>query len=118
MRPYVLGENAYVVLDGDLDMSRRTELLAALPDPRALKHAVINLTHVAYIDSFMLGALVQFRANFVAAGNEPSNLMLVLLRGGILERTFELTGLNKLFSIAYVEPAERIEDFGAKLPQG
>jgi anti-anti-sigma factor len=117
MRPYVVGENAYVVLEGDLDMPRRTELLAALPDPRALKHAVINLARVTYIDSFMLGVLVQFRANFAAAGNAPSNLMLVVPRGGILERTFELTGLNKLFSIAYVEPSERIEELEAKVPQ-
>lgn len=110
MRPYVLGETAYVVLDGDLDVTRKTEVLAALPDARALKHAVINLTRVSYIDSFMLGSLVQFRANFVAAGGKPENLMLVLPRGGILERTFELTGLTKLFSIAYVETVERISE--------
>lgn len=108
MRPYVLGETAYVVLDGDLDITRRTEVLAALPDARALKHALLNLTRVSYIDSFMLGSLVQFRANFVAAGAKPENLMLVLARGGVLDRTFELTGLNKLFSIAYVDAAERI----------
>lgn len=110
MRPYVLGENAYVVLDGDLDISRRTELLAALPDPHALKNVVINLTRVNYVDSFVLGSLVQFRANFIAAGGKPESLMLVLPREGILERTFDLTGLNKLFSIAYVEPAERLEE--------
>ena len=110
MRPYVLGENAYVVLDGDLDISRRTELLAALPDPRALKHVMINLTRVGYVDSFILGALVQFRANFIAAGGRPEDLMLVLPRKGILERTFELTGLAKLFSIAYAEPADRIDE--------
>lgn len=110
MRPYVLGENAYVVLDGDLDITRKTELLAALPDASALKHAVINLSRVTYIDSFMLGSLVQFRANFIAAGGKPENLMLVLPRGGILERTFELTGLNKLFPIAYVEARERFAE--------
>lgn len=110
MRPYILGENAYVVLDGDLDFSRRTELLAALPDPSALRNVVINLTRVTYIDSFMLGSLVQFRANFIAGGGKPENVMLVLPRTGILERTFELTGLNKLFSVAYVETAERVDD--------
>lgn len=110
MRPYILGENAYVVLDGDLDISRRTELLAALPDPSVLKHIVINLTRVRYIDSFMLGSLVQFRANFITGGGKPENLMLVLPRGAVLERTFELTGLSKLFCIAYVEPADRVEE--------
>jgi anti-anti-sigma factor len=110
VRPYIAGENAYVVLDGDVDMSRRTELVAALPDPQPLKHAVINLTRVSYIDSFMLGALVQWRSNFIAAGGAPEDLILVLPRGGILQRTFELTGLHKLFSIAYVEPAERVAE--------
>jgi anti-anti-sigma factor len=106
VRPYVLGETAYVVLDGDLNITRRTEVLAALPDARTLRHAVINLTRVSYIDSFVLGSLVQFRANFVAAGGKPENLMLVLPRDAILARTFELTGLNKLFSIAYATPPE------------
>jgi anti-anti-sigma factor len=113
MRPYVLGENAYVVLDGDLDISRRTELLAALPDPKTIKHIVINLTRVTYIDSFVLGALVQFRSNFLASNGKPDNFMLVVSRAGVLERAFELTGLNKLFTIAYVEPADRIEDVTA-----
>lgn len=110
MRPYVLGENAYVVLDGELDFSRRTELVAALPDAAVLRNVVINLTRVTYIDSFMLGSLVQFRANFIAGGGKPENIMLVLPRTGILERTFELTGLNKLFSIAYVETADSLDD--------
>ncbi|HEY1978072.1 MAG TPA: STAS domain-containing protein [Candidatus Baltobacteraceae bacterium] len=110
MRPYVLGENAYVVLDGDLDISRKTEVLAALPEASVLRNVVINLTRVSYIDSFMLGSLVQFRANFIAGGGTPENLMLVLPRGGILERTFELTGLNKLFCIASLEAAPRVEE--------
>lgn len=110
MRPYVQGENAYVVLDGDLDISRRTELLAALPDAKALKHVVINLTRVSFIDSFMLGSLVQFRANFIAGGGKPDDVMLVLPREGVLARTFELTGLNKLFAIAYAENAARMEE--------
>lgn len=117
MRPYVLGENAYVVLDGDLDSSRRSELLAALPPPDTLKHVVINMTRVGYIDSFMLGALVQFRANFVAGGAKPENLILLVPRGGILERTLELTGLNKLFPIAYVEPSAKIEDATPRTPE-
>jgi anti-anti-sigma factor len=108
VRPYVLGENAYVVLDGELDLSRKGELTAALPDPKSLKHVVINLTRVTYIDSFMLGALVQFRTNFVAAGGDPSNLILVLPHDGDLPRTFELTGLDKLFSIAHVDMGQRI----------
>jgi anti-anti-sigma factor len=104
LRPYVLGESAYVVLDGELDLSRKSELIAALPDPKTLKHAVINLTHATYLDSFMLGALVQFRTNFISGGGDPNNLMIVLPEQGVLRRTFEITGLHKLFPVAYAQP--------------
>jgi anti-anti-sigma factor len=107
LRPYVLGENAYVVLDGELDLSRRTELLAALPDPKKIKHAVVNLLRATYVDSFMLGVLVQFRNNFIAGGGDPDDLLILLPREGVLRRTFEMTGLHKLFPMAYIEPAER-----------
>lgn len=81
VKPYVMGEGACVILDGELDLGRRGEISAALPAPESISGGAINLANASYVDSTVLGALVRFR------------------------RSFEKTGLNRLFAIAYVEPA-------------
>jgi anti-anti-sigma factor len=98
--------SAYVVLDGDLDLFRKAEVAAALPDPEKIESAIINCTKAAYIDSMILGMLVHFRRQFVAAGGDPQQLMLMLPKTGPIRRTFELTGLTRLFAIAYSDPTD------------
>ena len=95
--------SAYVVLEGDLDIFRKSEVASALPDPARVDSVVINCSRAAYIDSLVLGMLVQFRRQFVAAGGDPRALVLMLPREGPIRRTFELTGLTRLFEIAYSE---------------
>lgn len=103
MKPYVYGNSVYVVLDGDLDIDSREEIAEALPPPEQITGGVINLARATYVDSTLLGMLVQFRRNFIKSGGDPSNLILVLAKNGKVRRTFELTGMNRLFSVAYVE---------------
>ena len=103
MKPYAPGETAYVVLDGELDLSRRDQVVAALPAPESISGGVINLSNATYVDSTVLGALVKFRRSFINHGGDPDNLILVLARNGPIRRAFEKTGLHRLFSIAYVE---------------
>lgn len=105
MRPYVFGDTAYVVLDGELDIFRKAELAAALPDPRRIKSGVINLARARYLDSVALGMLVGFRRAFIDHGGDPDNLVLMLPKDGPVRRTFEISGLTRLFAIAYVEPS-------------
>lgn len=105
LKPYAAGESAYVVLDGELDLSKRDEIAAALPAPDSIRGAVINLVYATYVDSTVLGVLVRFRRAFINHGGDPDNLIIVLAKSGPIRMTFEKTGLNRLFSIAYVEPA-------------
>lgn len=103
VKPYASGESAYVVLDGELDLSRRDEIVAALPAPEAISSGVINLASATYVDSTVLGALVKFRRAFINRGGNPESLIIVLAKGGPIRSAFERTGLHRLFSIAYVE---------------
>jgi len=105
VKPYAAGESAYVVLDGELDLSRRDEIAEALPAPESIGGGVINMAYATYVDSTVLGALVRFRRAFINHGGDPGNLIIVLAKNGPIRRSFEKTGLDRLFAIAYVEPA-------------
>jgi anti-anti-sigma factor len=105
VKPYAAGESAYVVLDGELDLSRRDEIDEALPAPESISGGVINLAYATYVDSTVLGALVRFRRAFINHGGNPEDLIIVLAKNGPVRRSFEATGLNRLFAIAFVEPA-------------
>ena len=105
MKPYAPGESAYVVLDGELDLSRRDEIAAALPAAESISGAVINVATATYVDSTVLGALVKFRRAFINHGGNSDDLIVVLARDGPIRRAFERTGLDRLFSIAYVDPS-------------
>jgi len=103
VKPYASGESAYVVLDGELDLSRRDDIVAALPSPESISGGVFNLADATYVDSTVLGALVKFRRTFLNNGGDSENLIIVLAKDGPVRRAFEKTGLNRLFAIAYVE---------------
>jgi anti-anti-sigma factor len=90
-------------LTGELDLFRIDEIRAKLPDPRAAELVTIDCSEVSYIDSSALGLLLEFRKSFVAAGGHPEDLHLILPEGGTIARTFEITGLDALFTVAYVD---------------
>jgi anti-anti-sigma factor len=118
LHPYRSEDNAYVVLDGELDLGREAEIRAAFPSAESITSAVINLSRATYVDSVVMGILVQFRRQFIAAGGQPQNLALMLAKDGPIRRAFELTGLTRFFPIAYVEPtvAPPEEHIAASVP--
>lgn len=65
---------------GDLDIDGREEIAEALPPPAQITGGVINLARATYVDSTLLGMLVQLRRNFIKSGGDPSNLILVLAK--------------------------------------
>jgi anti-anti-sigma factor len=98
---------AYVTLDGDLNYTRSKEVAVLLPDAGEVEHVVINCARAEFMDSFVMGMLVQLRRDFVAAGRDPQNLVIVLPASGTIRRAFEITGLTRIFSIAYAESEPR-----------
>lgn len=93
---------ARVDLVGELDIFRLEEIARMLPDPRHLEAITIDCRHASYIDSSVLGLLVQFRKAFVCAGGDPHRLAIVLPKGSTAERTFEITGLVSQFAVIRV----------------
>lgn len=110
MQPHSTRDKAYVALVGDLDLSRREEIAAALPDPQLVESVVINLVRATSVDSVIIGLLVQFRRAFVKFGGRPQELVITLPKHGAVPRTFELAGLTRLFAIAYAEPSPPLEE--------
>ncbi len=104
LKPYVFGKSAYIVLEGDLDLGRRDDVAAALPAAESLNGVVINLARATYVDSSVMGTLVQFRRRFIECGGDSHNLVLLLPKEGEVRRAFELAGMTALFSIAFVQP--------------
>ncbi|MBV8153852.1 MAG: STAS domain-containing protein [Candidatus Eremiobacteraeota bacterium] len=112
MKARVFGEEAHVVLEGELDIFRQGDMAAALPDPSAIGGATIDLSRATYLDSVAIGMLVGFRRSFVTAGGDPQKIVLILPNAGPVHRTFEICGLTRLFPVAYADP----KDSGVSVP--
>ena len=93
-----VGPEEYVVaLGGEVDMYRSPELehdLGAVA-ARGGRRVVVDLTGASFIDSTVLGVLMRELKRLEAAGGK---LLLVSSDPRIL-RTFEITGLDKMFTI-------------------
>lgn len=96
-------ERARVELTGDLDFNRAkslyTELCRFVKAPRV----VIDCAGASYIDSSILTSIMRFRRQFVEAGGDP--LEIVVLVPPSLRRIFEITGLATTMTIITIEPA-------------
>lgn len=95
-------EAAQVELTGDLDFNRAkslyTELMRFVNAPRV----VINCVGASYIDSSILTSLMRFRRQFVEAGSDPLDIVIVVSPS--LRRIFEITGLVTTMTIVTGEP--------------
>jgi anti-sigma B factor antagonist len=93
-----LGENAFVVtLAGEADLYTAPELERALEGVIALgaTAVVLDLADVTFVDSTTLGILLRYNARFGSLGGD---LVIVSDDRRVL-RTFEITGLAKMFRI-------------------
>lgn len=90
----------YVSLEGEFDVFSESRLVEALPNPAEVASVLIDLLRVKYVDSVAIGRLVAFRRDFLDAGGEPDNLVVLLPKTGGLRRIFEITGLSKMFAVA------------------
>ncbi len=117
MKPYFFGDNAYAVLEGELDAARKGDICAALPDPAVVKSVVISLARATYIDSLVMSVLVRFRREFMQHGGDPRNIFLILPKTGPIRRAFDGVGLQRLFSVAYAEPTLLVSEHIASPPK-
>jgi anti-anti-sigma factor len=91
------GFTSVVRLDGDVDISTRTDLRRDLVRLGDAETAVVDLSGVRYIDSSGITELLLIHRQRKERG--LSSLRLVVPDGGNIARIVELTGLRKMFAI-------------------
>ena len=91
-----------VQLSGGLDISRRDEIAALLPDPRSAERVVIDCTAADSLDSTIIMVFMRYRRNFMAAGGDPVNIVIVVQPN--LRRVLEIAGLTRSMTIVSAPP--------------
>ena len=95
---------AYVALSGDFDIHNCKNLEQLLPPPDPDARVIIDCTHVRYMDTSALGALIQYRRACAELTPEP-NIVVVVPRGP-LRQIFDVVGFVKIFQIVESAPVE------------
>jgi anti-sigma B factor antagonist len=106
-----LGGNAFVVAAaGEADMYTAPALEQALEGVvgNGGTSVVLDLAEVSFIDSTVLGVLLRYRELFRELGGD----LVVVSEDRRILRTFEITGLDRLFTIE----GRLAEGIGAVLP--
>lgn len=88
---------ATVAFRGDLDVYRRDEIASALPLPKTIDRLVIDMREAAILDSSIVAVLMRYRRQFIEAGGDPLNIVIVVPQ--TLRRIFEITGLVSLMTV-------------------
>ena len=102
-----------VTLHGEIDLRVHTELRELLcREVDAGRHLIVDLTKVDFLDSTGLGLLVgvlkRLRERAEQLGEQSARLILVV-DGGEVERTLEITGLSRVFThVSRAEDADAL----------
>ena len=88
---------AHLRLEGGLDIYRRDEIAAQLPDPGSVDRVVIDCSAATSIDSTILTLLMRYRRSFASAGGDPVNIIVIVEPS--LRRTFDISGLSRVLTI-------------------
>ena len=88
---------AQIRLEGGLDIYRREEIAALLPEPGSVDRVVLDCTAATSIDSTILTLLMRYRRNFASAGGDPVNIIIIVEPA--LRRTFDIAGLSRVLTI-------------------
>jgi anti-anti-sigma factor len=108
----VVEGGAYITFSGILDISRREEVATELERRAHPRSVVINLARVEHVDSLVLGLFVSFRRRFIESGGSPDAFTVLVRKDGGLDRMFEATALDRLFSIAYTHDEDSTPEAG------
>ena len=86
-----------IALEGDLDLSRESELLALLPDPNAADRVVFDFRDVKSIDSSVITAIMRYRRDAAAAGR--THVEIVILASPGIRRVLDLVGVSRVLTV-------------------
>jgi anti-anti-sigma factor len=86
-----------VTLSGDLDVYRTADIASMLRSASSADRVVIDCTGARFADSTFVLALMRFRREFVEAGGDPLNI--VIIASGAVRRILEISGLLKIMTV-------------------
>ena len=97
------GDRCVIALSGEWDLYNRPELASALITTidEGERRLVLDLTAATFIDSSILGALIEARKRVRPEGGE----IVVVADTPEIRRVFEITGFENVFSLY-----ERLDD--------
>src|SRR5438270_5761420 len=88
---------AQVELTGDLDLNRAKSLYSELCALIGAQRVVIDCTGASFIDSSILTTFMRFRRQFMEAGGDPFEIVIVVRPR--LRRIFDITGVVTTMTI-------------------
>jgi len=95
---------AYVALSGDFDIHNSKNLERLLPPPDGNTRLIVDCTHVRYMDTSALGALIRYRRMCSEYTVEPD--IVIVAPEGPLRKVFDIVGFVKLFQVVDTIPVE------------
>jgi anti-anti-sigma factor len=102
-----------VKLDGDLDFSRKAQIVALLAEADNADIAIVDLSDVSYIDSSCLSCLALQKKRM----HENGTAAVLRIAGASesLKRIFEICGLDKTFEMyASLDKAQDAESVASR----
>ena len=89
----------HIIVHGEIDLYNANELKEKVnmsTDRAASSNVIIDLKDVEYIDSTGLGILIGIKRRV----NEKGGRLILVLYSDRINKLFEITGLNKIFTIS------------------
>jgi anti-anti-sigma factor len=83
-------------LPGEWDVARKSELTELLAQGQLADQVRLDFSETAYMDASALGCLIRLKNDLVQRGKTDIRLNGV---NGNLQRLFEITGLDRVFTI-------------------
>ena len=96
-RPVEYGRVVRITLQGDLDLYRRGEVVAALPRPQTVDRLIVDCSRVTSLDSSIMAVLMHYRRDFLNAGHDAANLVVIV--NPSIRRFFEIVGLQSFLTL-------------------
>lgn len=86
-----------LTFEGTLDVYRRDEIAAQLPDPHEKARVVFDCARVGSMDSTIVGLLMRFRRQFAESGHDGHDV--VIIASPNVRRMLEIVGMTKQVTI-------------------
>ncbi len=111
MDPKENEKTAIVAFRGDLGLDEVPVVESRLPDPSGPTRVVVNLSSVSSIDSSIIATFMTFRSQFMRAGRNPLDIVVIASRQ--VYRVLEMTGTTRAVTVLQSPPSQNATEKAA-----